>query len=169
MQVYNPPRHATSALNASAPSSTRRNHLLAFLQPFTTFLASCQSPSYLPRSEPSKLFLAPGVALSPNQLPKHRPPWQTLLFHTHHESREQYPPSPHRRLNALGVCRGMPVDVGEGVVFMLLFPQDEASEKHGVVDLPQVCSDSTSRTLILASRSPRLSASAVLESDAIRC
>ena len=77
-----------------------------------------------------------GLAFTPNQFHKHHRPWQALLPCTCHEFREQHPPFQQCRLNALGVCLGKRIGVRGCVVVVLLFPPAEASEEHGVKNLP---------------------------------
>ena len=58
------------------------------------------------------LRLSPGVALSPDHFPKHHPSRHALPSPTPQETREQYPSSANRHLNAFGICLDKRVGVG---------------------------------------------------------
>ena len=100
-------------------------------------LRRCFAPSFELDAEllqialraPHPLVLpSPCVALTPHLLPKHHPLRQVLLLHTCSETREQCPPSAHRRLKALGVCFARRR-------VALHFPPAEESNGQSVVDL----------------------------------
>ena len=80
-------------------------------------------------------LLSPGLAFTPEHLPKHHPLRQALFPHACHEAREQYPSSAYRCFNALGICPQKRVGIGQDVVFVFSLPSAEASEDHLVVDL----------------------------------
>ena len=79
-------------MKTSVPSSTRRNHL-------PTFCAASRQPPFELDAERLKVLLKvlypvpllyPGVAITPEHLPKHNPPRQAFFAHVRHEAREQY-------------------------------------------------------------------------------
>ena len=79
--------------------------------------------------------LSPGVAFTPDHLPKHHPPRQAFFSHAHHEAREQHFWSAYRHLNYREICPDNDVGIGQDVVFVLQVLPAEASEEHLVVEL----------------------------------
>ena len=98
-------------LNPSKPSA---GILCGLSPPFELIVPNFVASSSRTTIQP---FSCPPEEPSPSSnSPLHHPPRQALFPHMCHEPREQYPPSPHRRLNALGVCLGeRVVGVREGV------------------------------------------------------
>ena len=148
----------------TAPSSTRRNHLPAFCAALSPpFELHAKFRHIFFEAQHPILLLPSGAALTPNHLPKHRPPWQTVLPHTCHESREHI-----LRFRTVASMLSESVLASASAyerVWLLRFRPARSirgawSGEPVVVCCSEACSGYASCTHRVVSRSPRLSASA---------
>ena len=120
-------RRSTSLCVMTSPHNGLQS-ILDPCTPSTGFLCCFTPPSNLmPNSiclaPHLVLLLFPGVAVAPDQLPRHHLPYQALLS------------SAHRRLNFLGACLDKRIGIRQVVVVTFPFSPTKASEEQVTVDL----------------------------------